>query len=43
MRVLLAPAAGLARLDLVDLDMADKGLVAALIGMTAIALHLPRV
>ncbi|TGD43881.1 HutD family protein [Pseudotabrizicola sediminis] len=39
--LLLAPAAGLARLDLVDLDHADPNLVAALTGTPAIAVHLP--
>ncbi|MFN3723444.1 MAG: HutD family protein [Paracoccaceae bacterium] len=40
--LLLAPAAGLMRLDLVDLEVADKDLAAALIGADAIAVHLSR-
>ncbi|RGP35783.1 HutD/Ves family protein [Pseudotabrizicola alkalilacus] len=40
--MLLAPAAGLARLDLVDLDLAETDLVAHLIGTPVIAIHLPR-
>ncbi|WP_103335753.1 HutD/Ves family protein [Pseudotabrizicola formosa] len=39
--LLLAPAAGLARLDLLDLHQADPGLLAALTGTPAIAVHLP--
>lgn len=40
--LLLAPAAGLARLDLVDLHHADPQVVAALAATPAIAIHLPR-
>ncbi|MFN4154165.1 MAG: HutD family protein [Paracoccaceae bacterium] len=40
--LLLLPAAGLKRLDLVDLEIAGRDRVAALIGTPAIAVHLPR-
>jgi len=40
--LLLAPAAGLARLDLVDLVVAETDLVAQLMGAPVIAIHLPR-
>lgn len=40
--LLLSPAAGLARLDLVDLEVADNDRVAALTGTHAIAINLLR-
>ena len=40
--LMLEPAAGLTRLDLVDLDVVDKDRAVALIGSFAIAIDLPR-